>query len=93
MPTRPAFFDGTTTITVVGAHRIQSSRSSRTALSRVRNVERVYIRRWQAGQLSLELTLSAGVELIGELNRVLPFPFAVQSATGREIVITLEGAR
>lgn len=92
-PTRPAFFDGTTTITVVGAHRIQLIQVVEDALSRVRNVQRVYIRRWQAGQLSLELTLSAGVELIGELNRVLPFPFAVQSATGREIVITLEGAR
>lgn len=92
-PSRPAFFDGLMTITVAGVHRIQTIQVLEDSLSRVRHVERVYIRHWHAGQLLLELTLSAGVELIGELNRVLPFRFAVQLATGQEIAITLEGER
>jgi hypothetical protein len=92
-PSRPAFFDGVMTITVVGVHRLQTIQVLEDSLSRVRHVDRVYIRRWHAGQLLFELALSAGVELIGELNRVLPFPFAVQSATGQEIGITLEGER
>ncbi len=92
-PARPAFFDGVMTITVVGVHRLQTIQVLEDSLSRVRQVDRVYIRRWHAGQLLFELTLSAGVELVGELNRVLPFPFAVQSATGHEIGITLEGER
>lgn len=90
---RPAVFDGVMTITVVGVGRIQTIQVLEDSLSRVRHVERVYIRRWHAGLLLFELTLSAGVDLVGELNRVLPFPFAVQSATGREIAITLEGER
>jgi hypothetical protein len=90
---RPAFFEGLMTIAVAGVHRIQTIQVLEDSLSRVRHVERVYIRRWHAGQLLVELTLSAGVELVGELNRVLPFPFAVRSATGHEIAITLEGER
>lgn len=93
VPSRPAYFEGMVTITVVGVGRIQTIQVLEDSLSRVRHVEQVYIRRWHAGQLLLELTLSGGVELIGELNRVLPFPFAVQSATGQEIGITLEGER
>jgi hypothetical protein len=92
-PARPAFFEGVMTIAVSGVHRIQTIQVLEDSLSRVRHVEHVYIRRWHAGELMFELTLSAGVELIGELNRVLPFPFAVQSATGQEIGITLEGER
>jgi hypothetical protein len=90
---RPAFFDGVVTISVMGVHRIQTIQVLEDSLSRVRHVNGVYVRRWHAGQLLFELTLSAGVELIGELNRVLPFAFAVQSATGQEIAITLEGER
>jgi hypothetical protein len=93
LPSRPAFFDGVMTITAAGVHRLQTIQVLEDSLSRVRHVERVYIRRWHAGQLLFELTLSAGVELLGELNRVLPFPFGVQSATGQEIGITLEGER
>jgi hypothetical protein len=93
VPARPAFFEGPVTISVTGANRIQTIQVMEDALSRIRHVERVYVRRWHAGQLSFELTLSAGVELIGELNRVLPFPFAVQSASGQQIAIILEGER
>jgi hypothetical protein len=87
---RPAFYDGLVTVVAAGANRIQTIQVVEDSLSRVGHVERVYIRRWHAGTLVIELTLSAGVELIGELNRVLPFPFAVQSATARQIAITLE---
>jgi hypothetical protein len=80
-------------MTVGGATRIQTIQVLEDSLSRILHVERVYIRRWHAGALWLELSLSDGVELLGELNRVLPFPFAVQSATGQEIVISLEGER
>jgi hypothetical protein len=90
---RPAFFEGVVTMTVGGATRIQTIQVLEDSLSRILHVERVYIRRWHAGALWLELSLSDGVELLGELNRVLPFPFAVQSATGQEIVISLEGER
>lgn len=90
---RPAFFEGLMTVSVAGVGRIQTIQVLEDSLSRVRQVEEVYIRRWHAGLLLIELTLSAGVELIGELNRVLPFPFAVQSATGQEIALTLEGER
>ena len=75
-----------------GASRIQTIQVLEDSLSRIRGAERVYIRRWHAGALWIELTLSGGVELIGELNRVLPFPFAVQSATGEEIALSLERA-
>jgi hypothetical protein len=90
---RPAFFEGVVTMTVGGASRIQTIQVLEDSLSRIPHVERVYIRRWHAGALWLELSVSAGVELLGELNRVLPFPFAVQSATGQEIIISLEGER
>ncbi len=90
---RPAFFEGLMTVAVVGVGRIQTVQVLEDSLSRVHNVGRVYIRRWHAGRLLLELTLSGGVELLGELNRVLPFSFAVHSATGKDITISLEGER
>lgn len=90
---RPAFFEGMVNVSVTGATRIQTIQVLEDSLSRVRHVEQVYIRRWHAGQLWLEVTTSGGVDLIGELNRVLPFPFAVQSATAREIMISLDGER
>jgi hypothetical protein len=93
VPPRPAFFQGLVTVTVGGVNRIQTVQVLEDSLSRVRHAQQVYIRRWQSGALWLELSVSAGVELIGELNRVLPFPFAVQSATSQEIVVSLEGER
>lgn len=90
---RPAFFEGTVDVAVGPATRIQTIQVLEDALARVRHVEQVYIRRWHAGELWLEVTVSSGVELLGELNRVLPFPFAVQSASGQAIVIRLEGER
>lgn len=93
LASRPAFFAGRVTVTVAGASRIQTVEVLEDSLSRVPHVQEVYIRRWHAGALWLELTVSEGVELIGELNRVLPFPFAVQSATGQEVIISLEGER
>lgn len=92
-PPRPAFFEGLVALTVAGATRIQTIQVLEDSLSRLAGAEQVYIRRWHAGTLWLELTMSGGVELIGELNRVLPFPFAVQSAAAHEIVISLEGER
>jgi hypothetical protein len=92
-PRPPAFFEGLVTMMVGGASRIQTIQVLEDALSRVQHVEQVYIRRWHAGALWLELTVSAGVELLGELGRALPFAFAVQSATGRELLISLEGER
>jgi hypothetical protein len=90
---RPAFFEGTVDVAIGPATRIQTIQVLEDALARVRHVQQVYIRRWHADQLWLELTVSGGVELIGELNRVLPFSFAVRSASSREIVIRLEGER
>jgi hypothetical protein len=90
---RPVFFEGIVTMTVGGASRIQTIQVLEDSLARIQHVERVYIRRWHAGALWLELSVSGGVELLGELNRVLPFPFAVHSATGQEIIISLEGDR
>ena len=90
---RPVFYEGTVTLVVTGAHRIQTIEVLQDALSRVRNVEQVYVRRCFRGQVSVELTLSAGVELLGELNRVLPFPFAVRTARTQEITLSLEGER
>jgi hypothetical protein len=93
VPPRPAFFEGVVRMTVSGATRIQTIQVMEDSLSRIRHVEQVYIRRWHAGALWLELWVAAGLELLGELNRVLPFRFAVQSATGQEIIISLEGDR
>jgi hypothetical protein len=93
LPSRPAFFEGLVSVTVGPATRLQTIQVLENALARVPRVDQVYIRRWHAGQLWLELTVSGGVELIGELNRVLPFPFAVESASAQEIVIRLEGER
>ena len=93
LPSRPAFYEGMVRMSVRGATRIQTIQVMEDSLSRIRHVEQVYIRRWHAGALWLELWVAAGVELLGELNRVLPFPFAVQSASGQEIVISLEGDR
>lgn len=88
---RPAFFEGPVTLVVSGAHRIQTIQVLEDALSRARYVEQVYVRRCHRGQVWLELTLSGGSELLGEFNRVLPFPFAVTSATSKEIAFSIEG--
>jgi hypothetical protein len=90
---RPAFFEGTVELVVSGAHRIQTIEVLEDALSRARHVDYVYVRRCHRGQVRLELSLAGGAELLGELNRVLPFPFAVTSATGTEIALSLEGQR
>ena len=89
--TRPAFFEGTVELLVSGAHRIQTIQVLQDALSRARHVDQVYVRRCHRGQVRLELSLSGGAELLGEFNRVLPFPFAVTSATRTEIALSLEG--
>ncbi len=88
---RPAFFEGTVELVVSGAHRIQTIEVLEDALSRARHVDYVYVRRCHRGQVRLELLLASGAELLGELNRVLPFPFAVTSATASQIVLRLEG--
>jgi hypothetical protein len=87
---RPAFFEGRVDLIVSGAHRIQTIQVLEDALSRARNVDYVYVRRCHRGQVRLELSIGGGAELLGELNRVLPFPFAVTSATGTEIALSLE---
>jgi hypothetical protein len=91
VPARPAFFEGTVALAVLGAHRMQTIQVLEDSLIRARHVMRAYIRRTMAGEVRFELTLIGGVELIGELNRVMPFPFAVRSATPGEIVVSLEG--
>jgi hypothetical protein len=88
---RPAFFEGTVTLLVAGAGRIQTIQVLEDSLSRARHVEDVYVRRCHRGRVWIELSLSAGAELLGEFNRVLPFPFAVSSAAAKEIALTLEG--
>lgn len=88
---RPAFFEGTVTLLVSGARRIQTIQVLEDSLSRARHVDDVYVRRYHRGRVWIELTLSAGAELLGEFNRVLPFPFAVSSAATKEIGLTLEG--
>lgn len=88
---RPVFYEGVVAVVVSGAHRVQTIQVLEDSLSRVRNAELVYVRRAHRGQVRLEVTLAAGTELLGEFNRVLPFPFAVTSATGEEIAVTIEG--
>lgn len=90
---RPAFFEGRVDLVVSGAHRIQTIQVLEDALSRARHVDYVYVRRCHRGQVRLELSIAGGAELLGELNRVLPFPFAVTSATGTEIALSLEEQR
>lgn len=89
--TRPVFYEGTVTLVVSGAHRVQTVQVLEDAVARARHVERVYVRRCHRGRAWLELTLSSGSELLGEFNRVLPFGFAVTSATATEIALSLEG--
>ncbi|HZU60461.1 MAG TPA: hypothetical protein VE983_05815 [Solirubrobacteraceae bacterium] len=88
---RPAFFEGMVTLVARGADRLATIQVLEDSLSRAGQVTRVYLRRVQAGQVRFELTLTGGVDLVGELNRVMPFPFAVRSATREEVVISLEG--
>jgi hypothetical protein len=88
---RPAFFEGTVTLVALGANLLQTVEVLEDSLVRARQVTRAYIRRVHAGEARVELSLTGGVDLVGELNRVMPFPFAVRSATREEIVITLEG--
>lgn len=90
---RPVFFEGMVELVVSGAHRIQTIEVLEDALARARHVDYVYVRRCHRGQVRLELSLAGGAELLGELNRVLPFSFAVTSATGTEIALSLEGER
>jgi hypothetical protein len=90
---RPAFFEGRVDLIVSGAHRIQTIQVLEDALSRARHIDYVYVRRCHRGQVRLELSIAGGAELLGELNRVLPFPFAVRSATGTEIALSLEEQR
>lgn len=89
---RPALFEGTVTVVATGANQLQTIQVLEDSLSRARQVTRAYIRRAHAGEVRVELTLRGGVDVIGELNRVMPFPFAVRSATREEVVISLEGA-
>lgn len=89
---RPAFFEGTVKLVALGANRLQTIQVLEDSLGRARHVARVYLRRVHAGEVRVELTLMGGVDLVGELNRVMPFTFAVRSATRKEIVISLEGA-
>jgi hypothetical protein len=89
---RPAFFEGTVKLVARGANRLQTVQVLEDSLRRARQVTRVYVRRVYAGEVRCELTLTGGVDLVGELNRVMPFPFAICSATREEIVISLEGA-
>lgn len=88
---RPAFYEGTVTLVALGANLLQTVEVLEDSLDRARQVTRTYIRRVDAGEVRVELSLTGGVDLIGELNRVMPFPFAVRSASRQEIVISLEG--
>lgn len=88
---RPAFFEGTVTLVALGAHLIETIQVLEDSLNRAGHVTRAYIRRVHAGEARIELTLTGGVDLVGELNRVMPFPFGVRSVTRQEIVISLEG--
>lgn len=88
---RPALFEGTVTLVAVGAGGVQTIEVLEDSLSRAGHVARTYVRHAHAGEVRLELTLAGGVDLVGELNRVMPFPFAVRSVAREEIVISLEG--
>lgn len=87
---RPAFFDGLVTVAVAGVDRIQTIEVLEDSLSRIHHVQDVYVRRWQAGTVWFELGLTGGVELLGELNRVLPFAFGVQWANRLHVLLALE---
>jgi hypothetical protein len=88
---RPALFEGTVAVVALGANQLETIQVLEDSLARAAQVTRTYIRRAHAGEVRVELTLTGGVDLVGELNRVMPFPFAIRSATPQEIVIGLEG--
>lgn len=92
-PAPRTLFEGMVTVAVSGADRIQTIEVLQDALSRAPHVEQVYVRRCHRGQAWLELTLSTGTELLGDLDRVLPFPFAVTSASDAEIALHLEAGQ
>jgi hypothetical protein len=89
-PPRPALFDGVVTITVPWISRIQTIQVLEDSLFRVRGAHKAYVRGYHQGEVRFELELGEAVDLIGELNRALPYAFAIESASQDEIVIRLE---
>jgi hypothetical protein len=89
-PPRPALFEGVVTVTVPWVSRLQTIQVLEDSLTRVRGAQLAYVRGYHQGEARLELVLGEAVDLIGELNRVLPYAFAVESARQDEIVIRLE---
>lgn len=87
---RPALFEGVVTVIVPWVSRLQTIQVLEDSLSRVRGTQMAYVRGYHQGEVRLELLLGEPVDLIGELNRVLPYAFAVESASQDEIIIRLE---
>ncbi|HEV3127734.1 MAG TPA: hypothetical protein VGY32_02055 [Solirubrobacteraceae bacterium] len=89
---RPAQFEGIVTVIVPWVSRVQTIQVMKDSLSRVKGAQLAYVRGYHQGEVRFELELGEAVDLIGELNRVLPYAFAIESARQDEIVIRLERA-
>ncbi|HUZ29570.1 MAG TPA: hypothetical protein VMU90_10040, partial [Solirubrobacteraceae bacterium] len=87
---RPALFEGVVIVIVPWISRLQTIQVLEDSLTRVRGAQLAYVRGYNQGEVRLELVLGEAVDLIGELNRALPYAFAVESARQDEIVIRLE---
>jgi hypothetical protein len=70
--------------------RLQTIQVLEDSLTRVRGAQLAHVRGYHQGEVRLELVLGEAVDLIGELNRTLPYAFAVESARQDEIIIRLE---
>jgi hypothetical protein len=89
-PPWPTSFEGMVTIIVPWISRLQTVQVLEDSLTRVRAAQSVYLRGYHRGEVRLELILGEAVDLIAELNRVLPYTFALESARPDEIVIRLD---
>jgi hypothetical protein len=87
---RPALFEGVVSVIVPWVSRLQTIQVLEDSLTRVRGAQLAHVRGYHQGEVRLELVLGEAVDLIGELNRTLPYAFAVESARQDEIIIRLE---
>lgn len=86
---QPNVFEGLVTIIVPQVTRVQTIQVLEDSVARVRGAEFAYLRGYHQEEVRLELSLGGPVDLIGELNRVMPYEFAVESTRPDEIVIRL----
>ncbi len=85
-------FEGVMTVVVRSVSRLQTIQVLEDSLTRVRGAEFAYVRGYHEGEVRLELLLREPLDLIGEMGRVMPYEFTVESARPEEIVIRLDRA-